>query len=40
MRIFPKIYKVGNVANKGLHEEEQNKFSQNFFPVGIEPRTS
>ena len=23
-RVFPKLYKVGNVANKGLREEEQN----------------
>ena len=24
--VFPKLYKVGNAANKGLHGEEQNKF--------------
>ena len=27
IRIFPKLYKVGNIVNKGLHREEQNKFS-------------
>ena len=27
-RVFPKLYKVGNVANKGLHREKQNKFNQ------------
>ena len=25
-RVFPKLYKVGNVVNKGLSKEEQNKF--------------
>ena len=30
--VFPKLYKVGNAANKGLHREEQNKFSQKIAP--------
>ena len=40
-RVFPKLHKVGKVVNKGLHEEEQNKFSKKKLPpVGIEPGTS
>ena len=27
-RVFPKLSKFRNVANKGLQGEEQNKFSQ------------
>ena len=37
--VFPKLYKVGNVANKGLQWQEQKKFNQKMSPVGIEPRT-
>ena len=33
-RVFLKLYKFGNTANKGLEEEEQNKFSQNIVSVG------
>ena len=33
----PKLYKVGNVANKGLQGEEQNKFAKKIV-VGIKPR--
>ena len=40
IRVFPQLYKVDNVANKGLHAEEQNKFNQKIAPVGIEPSTS
>ena len=31
-RVFPMLCKVGNVANKGLHGEEQNKFTQKIAP--------
>ena len=35
--VFPKIDDSGNVDNKGLRREEQNKFSQKKLPpVGIE----
>ena len=27
-QVFPKLYKVGNIANKGLRGEEQNELSQ------------
>ena len=31
---FSKLYKVGNLANKGLHVEDQNNFSKKEAPVG------
>ena len=27
-RVFLKVYDSGNIGNKGLHREEQNKFSK------------
>ena len=39
IRVFPKIDDSGNIGNKGLHKEEQNKFSKKIPPMGIEPRT-
>ena len=33
-QVFPKLYKVGNVVNKGSRGEEQNKFSQKIAPSG------
>ena len=38
-RVFPKLYKVDNIVNKGLHWKVKNKFSQKILKVGIEPRT-
>ena len=32
IRVFPKLYKVANVANKGLHKEKQDRFSQKIVP--------
>ena len=32
--VLPDICKVGNIANKGLHGEEQKKFSQKIAPIG------
>ena len=29
IRFFPKLHKVSNIANRGLHGEEQDKFSKN-----------
>ena len=41
LRVFPKLYKVGNNVNKGIRKEEQNKFSKRkVASIGIEPRTS
>ena len=34
MRVFPELYKVGKVVNRGLHGDEQNIFSQNSDPNG------
>ena len=28
IRVSPKLYKIGNIANKGVHGEQQNKFSK------------
>ena len=28
IRVFPELYKVGNIVNKGLHGRQQNKFSK------------
>ena len=39
-RGFPKLYKVGNIINKGLHREEQNKFSKKASSGEAEPKTS
>ena len=33
-QIFPKLYEVDNVDNKGLHGEEKNIFSQKITPNG------
>ena len=39
-RVFSKKDDSGNVGNKGLRREEQNKFSpKKLSPVGIEPGT-
>ena len=35
IRVFTKLHKGGNVANKGLQGEEQNKFSQKWCPLGL-----
>ena len=34
IQVFPEFYKVDNIANDGLHGEEQNKFSYKIFPSG------
>ena len=39
-RVFIKLYKVGNIANKGLHGEEKKNAAKKLPPLGIEPRTS
>ena len=37
IRVFPELYKVENIGNKGLCIEEQNKFSKKELPpIGIE----
>ena len=39
-RVFSKKDHSGNVGNKGLRREEENKFSKKkLLPVGIEPGT-
>ena len=30
-RVFSKLYKIGNVGNKSLRKEEQNKFSSKSY---------
>ena len=33
-QVFPKLYKVSNVGNKGSHWEQQNKFSKKIASSG------
>ena len=34
IRVLPKLYKVNDDDNKGMHVEEQNKFSQKIVSSG------
>ena len=39
IRVFLELYKVSIVRSKGLHREEQSKFSKKLSLAGIDPGT-
>ena len=39
VQVFPKLYKVDNIGNKGFHGEEQMNPVKKLPPIGIETRT-